>query len=116
MTAKYDWPDEIPDEAIREAFAKADLVKFSRRGRAEPTGRVQYRDISFGDLGWWLPMKRVLPLTGITPEMLKKSYQEIAKFLGKSVEVWMEEKGSGTEQLLLFTVHSSGKIIEVVRN
>ncbi|MDO8585185.1 MAG: hypothetical protein Q7R85_03670 [bacterium] len=67
MGQKYDWPKEIPDEAIKEAFAGSNLVSFSAR----PNNCIEYRSIAFGDLGWWLPLMRVLPLIGITPQMLR---------------------------------------------
>lgn len=64
---KYDWPDKISDEAIKEAFASANSVSFSARG----FNYIQYRSVAFGDLGWWLPLTRVLPLIGITPQALR---------------------------------------------
>lgn len=64
---KYDLPDQIPDEAIREQFAGASEVSFSARR----FNHIPYRSIAFGDLGWWLPLTRVLPLIGITPQMLR---------------------------------------------
>ncbi|MDI6883346.1 MAG: hypothetical protein QMC93_02640 [Patescibacteria group bacterium] len=66
MEQKYDW-HKIPDEAIKAAFASASLVRFSAR----PFNYIGYRSITFGDLGWWLPLTRVLPLLGITPQMLR---------------------------------------------
>jgi hypothetical protein len=127
---EYGWPDEIPDEAIKKAFAEADVIKFSAR----PFNRVKYRAIAFGDLGWWLPLARVLPLIDITPEMLKpvfnlslevvETYEqlgsfplnggafcELAKVLGKSIEVWREDGGTG-DHYHLFTALPSGKIIQ----
>lgn len=67
MSQKYDWPDKIPDEAIEEAFASASLVSFSARR----FNHIPYRSVAFGDIGWWLPLTRVLPLIGITPQMLR---------------------------------------------
>lgn len=64
---KYDWPDKIPNEAIREQFAGTSEVSFSARR----FNHIPYRSIAFGDLGWWLPLTRVLPLIGITPQMLR---------------------------------------------
>jgi len=67
MHQKYDWPDEIPDNAIVEQFSSSDEVSFSARR----FNYISYRNIAFGDLGWWLPLTRVLPLIGITPQMLR---------------------------------------------
>jgi hypothetical protein len=67
MEQKYAGPDQIPDEAIRQEFANADVVQFS----AKPVNLIQYRQITFGDLGFWLPLTRVLPLLGITPQILR---------------------------------------------
>ena len=64
---RYDQSKDIPEEVIKKAFVDADLVIFSARR----FNYVKYRFISFGGLGWWLPLSRVLPLIGITPEMLK---------------------------------------------
>jgi len=175
---KYDWPDQIPDETIIEAFANADSVSFSARR----FNFIQDRSIAFGDLGWWLPLTRVLPLIGITPQMLRpvfnprrvvekkvervqvkrsfplnlveaigflnKKYedktdyqakevdlpevietyeqlggfplthtpfQELARILGKSVEVLREDGATG-DHYHLFTAHPSGEITEAVRD
>ncbi len=67
MKQKYDWPDKIPNEVIKEAFANTDSVSFSTRR----FNHIPYRSIAFGDLGWWLSLTRVLPLIGITPQMLR---------------------------------------------
>ncbi len=67
MQQKYNWPDKIPDEAIKEQFEVASEVSFSARR----FNHIPYRSIAFGDLGWWLPLTRVLPLIGITPQMLR---------------------------------------------
>lgn len=162
MQRKYDWPDEIPDEAIKEAFANVNSVSFSAR----PFNHIPYRSIALGDLGWWLPLRRVLPLIGITPQMLRpvfnpqlkmvkrrfpfnlswfelnknrykfvevelpanidtyeqlgdfpfadKPFQELARILGKSVEVLREDGGTGDHHHL-FTVHPSGEIVEAAK-
>ncbi len=55
------------DEVIKKAFAGADSVNFSARN----FNCVIYGSISFGDLGWLLPLEDVLPLIGITPQMLR---------------------------------------------
>jgi hypothetical protein len=66
MEQKYEGLDKIPDEAIVEQFAKATEVNFSAR----PRNNI-WRSIAFGDLGWWLPLSRVLPLVGVTQQMLR---------------------------------------------
>jgi hypothetical protein len=133
MQQKYDWPEQIPDEIIREEFANAAEVNFSAR----QFNSVLHRAIGFGDLGWWLPLSRVLPLVGITPQMLRpvfnlqyksmraglqpvietyeqlgsfplsnEPFQELARILGKTVKVWREDSGTG-EHTFVFTVHPS---------
>src|SRR3989344_7411896 len=67
MEREYNRSGEIPDEAIKEQFRVAREVDFSAR----PFNSILYRSIAFGDLGWWLPLTRVLPLIGITPQMLR---------------------------------------------
>lgn len=138
MGSRYDWPDEIPDEAIREAFARADVVQFSARSN----NCIKYQSIAFGNLGWWLSLTRVLLLVSITPQMLRpvfstegelpddigsyeelgsfplsrKPFQELARVLGKSVEVLREDGASGYHYHL-FTARPSGEveIVEVVK-
>jgi hypothetical protein len=156
---KYDWPTKITDETIKDAFSNADSVSLSVRH----SNYISYRFIAFGDLGWWLPLMRVLPLIGITPQILRpvfnpqwktvkrrfplnhkwfglnkktvktveielpevietyeqlgsfplaeKPFQELARILGKSVEV-MREDGSTGEHHHLFTVRPFGEIIK----
>lgn len=70
MAQKYNSADDIPDEVIRGAFAKANLVQFS----AKPFNSVAWRSVAFGDLGYWLPLGRVLPIVGITPQMLRSVF------------------------------------------
>lgn len=77
MQQKYDRPDEIPDEAIKEQFAKSNEVSFSAR----PFNRIPYRSIAFGNLGRWLPLMRVLPLIGITPQMLRPVFNPQRKLV-----------------------------------
>ncbi len=67
MEKKYNGLDKILDEDIKQAFASANSVRFS----AKPLNYISYRFIAFGDLGWWLPLMRVLSLVGITPQMLR---------------------------------------------
>lgn len=64
---KYKNPEDITPDAIKRQFAKATEVSFSARA----FNHIPYRNIAFGDLGWWLPLTRVLPLVGITPQMLR---------------------------------------------
>lgn len=66
MAARFELFAEITDDVIRQAWATTTEVKFSGR----PFNYVAYRQISFGDLGWWLPLKRVLTVVGITPTQL----------------------------------------------
>ena len=81
MSQKYDWPDKIPDEAIIEQFVSANEVSFSARR----FNCIPYRSIAFGDLDWWLPLTRVLPLIGITPQMLRPVFNP-RRVLEKKVE------------------------------
>lgn len=83
MEQKYDHPDKISDEAIREAFASADSVSFSARR----FNYIRYRDIAFGDIGWWLPLRRVLPLIGITPQMLRPVFNPQRRIAETKVKV-----------------------------
>ena len=64
---KYDCSEKIPDEVIKEAFANADFVQFLGRS----FNYIECGSIVFGGLDWWLPLKRVLPLVGITSQMLE---------------------------------------------
>ncbi len=77
MQQKYDWPDKIPDEAIKEQFVNTDEVSFSARR----FNYIPYRSIAFGDLGWWLPLTRVLPLINITPQMLRPVFNRQPKMV-----------------------------------
>ena len=81
MQKKYDWPDNVPDEAIKEQFASATEVSFSARR----FNHIPHRSISFGDLGWWLPLTRVLPLIGITPQVLRPVFNP-CRVVEKKVE------------------------------
>lgn len=162
MNQKYDGPDQIPDEAIVQAFTSTEKVLFSARN----FNYIGLRHIGFGDLGWWLQLRRVLPLIGITPQMLRpvfdhqtevvkrrfpfnlgwfglnknqyktinfklprkiktfdqlrcfriapKAFQELARLLGKPVEVWREDGGTG-KHFYLFTAHPSGEIVEATK-
>ena len=67
MSQKYSRPDQIPDQAIKDEFVRSTEVSFSARRYND----FKYRSICFGNLGWWLPLTRVLPLIGITPQMLR---------------------------------------------
>ena len=77
MERKYDWPDKIPEEVIKAAFASANSVSFSARR----FNYIQYRSITFGNLGWWLSLRRVLPLVGITPQMLRSVFNPQQKLV-----------------------------------
>jgi hypothetical protein len=158
MKRRYLSPDQIPDEVIAEEYLKTDTIRFSAR----PFNTVIYRSIAFGELGWWLSLIRVLPLVGVTPQMLRPvfnpqtkwlklptrrkfrwfgsrkfihhlvvqtlpdeiatyhqlggfplsvdNFLALSKVLGKSIEVYREDGGSG-EHRYLFTVTSSGEVV-----
>lgn len=78
---KYDRPDKIPDETIREQFARSTNVKFSARRFND----ILHRSITFGNLGWWLPLTRALPLIGITPQMLRPVFNP-RRIMEKKIE------------------------------
>ena len=82
MSQRYAHPSEISDDAIREQFAKASEVIFSARS----FNIIAYRQICFGDLGWWLPLTRVLPLIGITPQMLRPVFFDLQRDPTKTVK------------------------------
>ena len=67
MAQKYISPNEIPDDVIRKEFEKAESVRYQARNFNYVAGGF----VAFGDLGWWLPLRRVLTILGITPEMLQ---------------------------------------------
>jgi len=79
----YSWPDQIADKAIIDEFEKTTTVMFSAR----PYNYVAYRSIAIGDLGWWLPLMRVLPLLGITPQMLRPVFNPLQIIEEKSEKV-----------------------------
>jgi len=129
MTKKYEKPEDIPEETIVKAFRDAEEIDFSAR----PNNYVKYRQIAFANLGWWLPLKRILPILGITPQLLlpvfinhkkvvrsyddlgafpltEKCFLELAEILKKSVRVLREDGGSG-EHFYLFTATPDGKIV-----
>ena len=67
MVQKYSSPNEIPDDVIRDAFKNAEAVRYQARN----FNYIAHGFIGFGDLGWWLPLGRVLALLGITTTMLR---------------------------------------------
>ncbi|MCX6784994.1 MAG: hypothetical protein NTV81_03645 [Candidatus Komeilibacteria bacterium] len=116
---KYNSPEDVPDSAIIETYSVATSVKF----------------------GWWFPLTRVLPLIGVTPQMLKpvfdsanvyvpdevreyaqlgmfplvrKAFIALAKILNKPVEVEREEGGSGFHRPV-FTSYPSGRSITATK-
>ena len=138
MKQKYDCPEEIPDQAIKEAFASANSVKFSARAY----NYIPYRSIAFGDLGWWLPLTRVLPLVGMTPQTLRPIFdhprqrrvrRQFPFNLGwfglnsnryKTIDVELPEHIENYDQLGDFLLHDKpfqemarifGKSVEVLR-
>jgi len=157
----YDDAHKISDINIKKAFEKTRSVKVTAR----PFNHIAFRSIGFDELGWWLPLLRVLPLIGITPQMLRpvfnpqkvskkrlfpfclrwwglnkwthklvevelprniesykdlgcfvlshKPYQELAKILGKPVEVWREKGKNGNEKHnFLFIAYPNGDVFE----
>lgn len=89
MWQEYGSADEIPDEAIKKAFASADLVILSARR----INRISSLLISFGVFGWWLPLTRVLPLINITPQMLRPVFNPQRKLVKRQ-----NSNGVGLEQ------------------
>lgn len=118
---------EITDAAIQTAFRLAAVIDFSAR----PFNTIRYRSIAFGNLGWWIPLKRVLPLIGVTPPMLREVFHRgepaetyealgsftlaqdnfvaLAKVLGKPIRV-MRQDGATGDHRLLFTALPTGVI------
>jgi hypothetical protein len=64
---EYHSPDEITDSVIIEAFKASESIGFAAR----PSNYIKYRTIMISGVYWSLPLSRVLPLVGITPEMLR---------------------------------------------
>jgi|SRR3989344_49355 len=58
---------KISDEDVKEAFKKAKIVRFSARR----FNSIRHRSVAFGYDGSLLPLERVLPLIGVTPQMLR---------------------------------------------
>lgn len=133
MKKRYFSPDQITDEEIIDAYKSADTIRFSARRN----NYVIYRSIAFGELGWWLSLTRVLPLVGVTPQMLRpvfkrfdfgeqlhsyhqlgsfpltaEAFKKLAKVLGKSIEVLREEPDT-MEHIHLFTAHPTGEVVFV---
>lgn len=67
MVQEYSSPDEVPDEVIKDLFKNADSVRYPARN----FNYIASGFIAIGDLSLWLPLKRVLPLIGVTPTMLR---------------------------------------------
>ncbi|MDO8265071.1 MAG: hypothetical protein Q7T34_01730 [Candidatus Parcubacteria bacterium] len=68
-------PEEITDEIIKNVFASAKLVRMS----VNSNDCIQYQHISFNNLSFWLPLKRVLDIMGVTPEMLRSALKPQAE-------------------------------------
>jgi hypothetical protein len=125
VNQKYDGPDKVPAKAIRKAYAKAGSVNFSARN----FNHIKYRSIGIGDLGWWLPLQRVLPLIGITPQMLRPVFNPQQKLVKrgkefKSIRVWLPKRVRTYDQLGSFPLSREsflklakvlGKSIKVLR-
>jgi hypothetical protein len=60
MQSKYRLGEEVPDEAIVEAFAHTQRVSLSVRR----FNSIEYLKIGLDGIGWWLPFKRVIKLIG----------------------------------------------------
>jgi len=67
MEQKHGHPEKISDDRILKEFKNAKSIFFSAR-RYNILSR---RMIGFGDIGELLPLVNVLPILGITPEMLR---------------------------------------------
>ena len=129
---KYELASEIPDKEIKNQFERNNQIDFL----SASFNYLENRKITFGNLGWWIPITRVLSVIGITPQMMKKiflldndlpevietfedlgsfrfsekAFQELSQVLEKSVRVF-KENGWTSEYYLLFTVnYPSGKI------
>lgn len=71
----YGSPKDVPENVIIETFARAEAIRISVRDR----NWINYRSIALPGIGWWLPLSRVLPLVGITPQMLRPVFNRIVQ-------------------------------------
>jgi len=78
----HDSPNKITEDAIREAFTNADSISFAARN----WNVVEYRWIAFGNFDW-LPLKYVLSIVDITPQMLKPVFNPQREVVPNSNEV-----------------------------
>lgn len=81
---QYLSPADISDADILREYLAAKEVKFS----AKNFNHIRYRKISFGKLGWWLPLSRVLPVIGITPTMLRPVFNPQTIVVKKAFPLW----------------------------
>lgn len=66
---------DIPIDEIKKAFAETKTIQFSAR----PFNWIKLRQISFGNLRHWIPLTYVLPIIGITPQMLRPVFNPVKK-------------------------------------
>ena len=124
-------PSEISDKYIKEEFEMTSMVDLSARGFS----RLQYIRMSFGSLLRWLPITRVLPIVGITPQIMRKvffnknlpdvietfdelgnlpmsaeAFKKFSQILKKSLRVFIEDVWTGGHKLLFTVNYPSGKI------
>ncbi len=67
---KYKQPEDVTDQVIREEFIKTDCMSLFVR----QLNSVSSLSITCSEIVWMLPMTRVLPLVGITPQMLRPMF------------------------------------------
>jgi hypothetical protein len=72
---EYKWPDDVPDSVIIEAFKASESIGFA----AKNFNYIKYHTIMISGVSCPLPLSRVLPLVGITPEMLRPVFDRKAE-------------------------------------
>ena len=125
-------PSEISDKYIKEEFEMTSMVDLSARGFS----RLQYIRMSFGSLLCWLPITRVLPIVGITPQIMRQvffnknlpevietfdelgnlpmsaeAFKKFSQILKKSLRVFIEDVWTGGHNLVFTVYHTSGEVI-----
>lgn len=104
MNEKYNGQKEIPDEVIKKQFEQVDEVSISARR----FNHLQWRSIGIGNLGWWIPLTRVLPLIGITPTMLRPVFNP--QYVLKRFNRWSELFGGKFGKLRMIKTELPKKI------